>query len=185
MTQCTDESLQLLRITKKRSRFKRFLSYELREFSLYAPQCVWSVKGIKVMLRSSADSTLLPPWLLLKLMSYVNVSRLLEWRNNVFLFLENVMGDILASITISGGWVASGATMVELRSIIPCDSHLPPHCADPFPDQWAGHCWIAFSREGLSERGLAEIRWDRDWKSVGEGETAGYLLCFESLVAHR
>lgn len=87
----------------------------------------------------------------LKLMFYVNVSWVLQCWNNVLPTLKNVMGDILASITVSGGWVASGATMVELRSIIPCDSHLPPHCTDRPSDQWAVHCWIAFGREGLLE----------------------------------
>lgn len=72
--------------------------------------------------------------------------------NKVFPTLKNVMGDPLASITISGGGVALGAAMVELRSIIPCDSHLPPHCSDPLSDQWAGCCWIAFRMEVLSDR---------------------------------
>lgn len=87
----------------------------------------------------------------LKLMFYVNVSSLLQQWSKLFPSLKNVMGHILASITISGAWVASGATMVELRSIIPCDSHLPPHCTDSLSDQWARHCWIAYRREGLSE----------------------------------
>lgn len=86
-------------------------------------------------------------------MFHANVS----WRTSVFPGVRTVMSDILASITVSGGWVASGAATLELRSIIVCDSHLPPHCTDPLSDQWAGHCWIAFRREGLSEM-------HRDWQ---------------------
>lgn len=51
-------------------------------------------------------------------------------------------------------WRLSG-----LGSIIPCDSHLPPHCAAPLPDQWAGQRWIAFRREGLSDT-------ERDWQKL-------------------
>lgn len=72
--------------------------------------------------------------------------------------LKNVMGHILASITISGAWVASGATMVELRSIIPCDSHLPPHCTDSLSDQWARHCWIAYRGGGAVRMGCQKYR---------------------------
>jgi len=97
--------------------------------------------------------------------------------------VKNVMGYILASITVSGGWKPSAMTMVELGSIIPCDSHLPPHCSD---SRWSMSKTLL---DCLQEGGAVSVIWKkysermRDWKA--ERETTVLSFCDFGIIVLR